>query len=277
MVTHSFVGLDDFATVWKGWIKLASRNVLRSVNTDVRAGAKPDFRPLYGQVKDLMIQRLVNGEWRPGAMLPSEYQLAETFMVSQGTVRKALDELSAENLVVRRQGKGTFVASHTPHRALFHFFHLVDHDDHRQLPDSRLLSCVRKTASPQERSKLRLGAGAGVIRIRRVRLLNGRPTIIEKIVVSSDVFPGLGQSTDVALPNSLYQLYEENYGVIIHRAIEHLRAVKPTKQDATVLGIESGLPLLEIDRIALSIDRRPVEWRVSRCDTQNHKYLSILE
>jgi GntR family transcriptional regulator len=244
---------------------------------DLDADTKPDFRPLYGQVKDLMIQRLVSGEWRPGALLPSENRLAETFMVSQGTVRKALDELAAENLVVRRQGKGTFVATHTAHRALFHFFHLVDQDDHRQLPDSQLLSSVRKSATPQERTNLGLVAGAGVIRVRRVRLLNGHPTIIEKIVVSSDVFPGLGQSSGNALPNSLYQLYEEKYGVIIHRAIEHLRAVKATRQDAKALGIAPDLPLLEIDRIALSLDRRPVEWRVSRCDTRYHDYLSILD
>ena len=271
------ISLVGSVAPWKERIKVTSKEILRSVDENVNAGTKPDFRPLYGQVKDLMIQRLVSGEWRPGALLPSENRLAETFMVSQGTVRKALDELAAENLVVRRQGKGTFVASHTPHRALFHFFHLVDHDNHRQLPESRLLSCVRKSATLQEGTNLGLVAGAGVIRIRRVRLLNGRPTIIEKIVVSSDVFPGLGQPSGDVLPNSLYQLYEENYGVTIYRAIENLRAVNATKQDAKVLGIAPDLPLLEIDRIALSLVRRPVEWRVSRCDTRYHKYLSILD
>src|SRR5262249_5221027 len=70
----------------------------------------PDFRPLYAQVKELLIARLVRGEWRPGGVLPSEFSLAATFGVSQGTVRKALDEMAAQNLVVRRQGRGTFVA-----------------------------------------------------------------------------------------------------------------------------------------------------------------------
>ena len=67
-----------------------------------------------------MIQRVVSGDWKPGELLPSEMKLAVEYHVSQGTVRKALDELTAENVVVRRQGRGTFVAEHDDHRALFH-------------------------------------------------------------------------------------------------------------------------------------------------------------
>lgn len=249
----------------------------RPVEFDLDSMSEPDFRPLYGQVKALMIRRLVSGEWRPGALLPSEMRLAETFKVSQGTVRKALDELAAENLVVRRQGKGTFVASHTPYRALFHFFHLVDRHGHRQLPDSRVLSCARRPATRDEMRNLSVHQGTEVIRIRRVRTLNDRPAIIEKIVVSSDVFPDLVSAGGVNLPNSLYQLYEEKYGVTIHRAIERLRAVAVAARDAKVLQVPMGTPLLEIDRVALSLDRKPIEWRVSRCDTRYHRYLSVLD
>jgi len=71
----------------------------------------PAFSPLYQQIKALILQSLQQGEWKPGEAIPSEMDLAARFRVSQGTVRKAIDELAAENLVVRRQGKGTFVAT----------------------------------------------------------------------------------------------------------------------------------------------------------------------
>ena len=74
----------------------------------------PAFSPLYQQIKGLILQSLQQGEWKPGESIPSEMELAARFRVSQGTVRKAIDELAAENLVVRGKGKGTFVVPPTP-------------------------------------------------------------------------------------------------------------------------------------------------------------------
>src|SRR5450432_187735 len=94
----------------------------------------PDFRPLYAQVKALMIRRMLRGDWRPGALLPSEARLAAEFGVSQGTMRKALDEMATQNLVVRQQGRGTFIARHSQRGALFHFFHIRDESGIKELP-----------------------------------------------------------------------------------------------------------------------------------------------
>ena len=84
-------------------------------------GGSPTFSPLYQQIKALITQSLQSGEWKPGELIPSEVELAGRFKVSQGTVRKAIDELAAENLVMRRQGKGTFVSTHHEARAHFRF------------------------------------------------------------------------------------------------------------------------------------------------------------
>jgi len=241
------------------------------------AGSTPNFRPLYVQVKDLLIQRMVRGDWGPGEPLPTETALAEEFRVSHGTVRKALDKLAAENLVVRQQGRGTFVVSHTPQRALFHFFHMLGKDGSRRLPDSRLLSCERAPASEIERGKLELPAGAEVLRIHRVRTLDGEPAIIEWIVVAAGTFPGLGEPSGEELPNALYQLYEEKYGVTIYRAVEHLGAVNAEAGEAGLLEVDVGTALLEIDRVAVSLDSKPVEWRVSRCHTGSIHYLNTLD
>ena len=234
----------------------------------------PKPRPLYAQVKALLMQRLIAGQWRPGEMLPSEFQLADLFGVSQGTVRKALDALAADNVVVRRQGRGTFVAEHDHHRALFHFFHLVGPDGARRLPESRLISVRKGLAGRNEAGCLEIGRGSPVIRVRRMRSLDGQPAIVETIAVPQRLFPDLADIRQI--PNTLYDLYERRYGVTIARAVERLSAVAADARDAKLLGIAPGAPLLEIDRVALALDGSPVEWRVSRCLTVTHRYQAEL-
>lgn len=234
----------------------------------------PAARPLYAQVKALMLDALIAGRWRADEPLPNEFRLADEFGVSQGTVRKALDELAAENLVVRRQGRGTFVAGHDHDRALFHFFHLVDADGARRLPQSRVLSVREGKAGREDAAHLDIARGDPVVRIQRVRDLDGRAAIVETIAVAGAVFPGL--TGKQPLPNTLYDLYQRDYGITIARAVERLGAVAADERDAKLLGIAPGAPLLQIDRTALALDGRPVEWRISRCLTTTHLYQAEL-
>ncbi len=234
----------------------------------------PDFKPLYLQVKDLMVRRLASGAWRPGEALPSEFQLADEFGVSQGTVRKALDELAAQNLLDRKQGKGTFVAQHTAQRALFHFFHLIADTGERALPGARMLSLAKAKADRGEAMRLGLRTGSLVIRLKRLRLLGQRVAIHERIVLPAALFPGFTDRLSVDVPNELYRYYEERYGVTVARAVEKLKAVAARPDEAKPLGLKNGAPLLEIDRLAYTVDGRAVEWRRSRCDTAGHHYIS---
>jgi GntR family transcriptional regulator len=235
----------------------------------------PNFKPLYAQVKELMIRRLVDNTWTAGMALPSENQLAAELKVSQGTVRKALDEMTAENLLVRRQGRGTFVAEHTQQRALFHFLHLVGENDNRQLPQSQVISIETVQADDQESQQLELDSDAQVIRLNRVRFLNKQPVISETITVPYALFPGLGQQ-DGIIPNSLYSLYERQYGISVTRAVERLSAESAQGEVAKQLTLDPGTPLLSIQRIAYNLNSRPVELRISRCNTHQHHYLSEL-
>lgn len=237
-------------------------------------GGRPAARPLYVQVKELMRSRLSEGSWKPGRLLPSEFELAAEFGVSQGTVRKALDELAVEKLVVRRQGKGTFVAEHDDDRALFHFLKLLADDGARALPESRVLAVKVARANAVERATLALEEGAKVWRIDRLRKLSGRPSILEQVSAPEALFPGLGREEPV--PNTLYRLYEARYGVTVARAEERLKAVAARKAEADALDIAPGTPLLAIDRIAFAIDGRPVELRRSLCLTDRHHYLADL-
>jgi len=238
---------------------------------------RPAKQPLYLAVRDAMLERIGSGALAPGDMLPSEFALADEFDVSQGTVRKALDDLAARNLVVRRQGKGTFVAAHTPERALFHFFHIVTDDGARELPTkSHVLSCRRRRADKDEADALNLDRQDRVIEIRRIREMDGKPAIAETVCVAADMFLDLDKRAVAEVPNELYQMYEERYGITVHRASERLCAVAASADDASALGIKPGTPLLEISRIAETLDGRPVELRKSRCLTDGRHYQSVI-
>ncbi|MEM7221885.1 MAG: GntR family transcriptional regulator [Pseudomonadota bacterium] len=228
------------------------------------------FHPLYRQVKERLTERLVTGHWKPGALLPSEFQLAEELGVSQGTVRKALDELTAEKLLVRRQGRGTFVAEHDQEHALFHFFKLRLVDGGRATPKSHLLKRSAGRAKRQEARRLELERGAPVVRLTRLRELDGRPAVFERLVLPAALFPGLAEAE--TLPNTLYSLFAHRYGITVKRAEEALRAVAAGTEAAGHLGLEAGAPLLEIDRVARAIDGQAVEWRLSLCDTRHCHY-----
>jgi GntR family transcriptional regulator len=235
---------------------------------------RPVARPLYAQVKDSLIRRLVDADWKPGQALPNEFALAAEYGVSQGTMRRALDELAQANLVVRRQGKGTFVAEHTRERALFHFLHLETDGGERAQPESRVLALKAGTPARDEARRLALPALARVVRLERVRLLDGTAAIVERIAVPAARFPGLEKMGRTELPNELYALYQTRWGVSVARAVERLKAVPASAEDAGLLGVKPGAPLLEIDRLAAALDGRPCELRLSRCLTARHRYVS---
>ncbi|MCP4982762.1 MAG: GntR family transcriptional regulator [Gammaproteobacteria bacterium] len=227
---------------------------------------------LYMQIKELLTTKIGKGEWLPGSIIPSEINLAQELGVSQGTVRKAITELVENNVLMRKQGRGTFVSIHDTDRALFHFFHITDNNNHKVLPDSRVLHCRTKPASRMEAAKLHLAAGTDVVRIERVRSISAKPTMIETITLPAGSFDDLGREGNCDLPNTLYELYEKRFGITIHSADEQLRAVVASKHDGKILNLEVGTPLLEIERVALTLDKTPVELRISRCSTRNHHY-----
>jgi GntR family transcriptional regulator len=232
------------------------------------------YRPLYVQVRDQLVRRLIDGEWQPGQHIPSEIELAREVGVSQGTIRKALDAMTAENLLIRRQGRGTFVARPEESRILFQFFRLVPDDGKRSFPDSAILDLQPDAATAPEADALALAPGDPVWRIERVRTLSGDPLLVETITLPAARLPGFGDLETI--PNNVYGLYSERFGITIGRASEKLKAVAATPADATALGCAAGAPLLAITRIALDLENKPVELRVSRCLTQAVHYSSEL-
>lgn len=236
----------------------------------------PKFSPLYVQIKSLVIEGLQSGEWKPGEAIPSEGELARRFGVSQGTVRKAIDEMAAENLLDRRQGKGTFVATHQEQRAQFRFLRLAPDELRDETSDSRILECKRTRAPAEIARKLQLRAGDSVVTIRRVLWFDRVPTVLDDIWLNGVVFRGLTAERLAAYRAPLYALFESEFATPMTRAEEKIRAVAADGAAARALKVAIGTPLLSVERVSMTYGDRPVELRRGLYVTADHHYRNAL-
>lgn len=239
----------------------------------------PAFSPLYQQIRQAMLHSLQAGEWKPLEAIPSEMELAKRYNVSQGTVRKAIDELAAENLVVRKQGKGTFVASHNERHVEYRFLRL--HPDQGTVdgegPAQRnILECRRVRAPAELARQLGLQPGEPVLQVRRVLSLAGTPTILEDMWLPAGPFKGLTAQALAQYQGPTYALFEKEFGVRMIRAEERLRAMLPDAAQAALLQIGTGAPLLQVERISFTYNDTPVEVRKALYRTDTHYYKNTL-
>ena len=218
------------------------------------------------------MQSLQSGEWRPCEAIPSEFELALRYKVSQGTVRKAIDELSAEKHLLRRQGKGTFVATHDEARAQFRFLRLMPDVGEQEWPASRLLDCKRARASAEVAHLLELSAGDAVVVIRRVLSFGEEPTVFEQIYLPGTTFKNLSAAIFNEYKGSMYKLFETEFGTRMIRAEEKIRAVAADASVAELLRVPKDEPLLCVERVAFSYGEKPVEFRRGFYRTDKHFY-----
>lgn len=239
--------------------------------------AAPSFRPLYLQIKDLLVAALADAEWQPGEAIPSEILLAARFGVSQGTVRKAIDAMAGDNLVVRRQGKGTFVATHTEEaQSTVRFLRIRRDDGGDEYPASRLVDVRRAKASADVAKLLEIRNGDPVIQIRRTLEWGGKAVVYDDIVLPAALFRGLTRAKLVAYPGSMYGFFETQFGVRMLHAQERLKAVGADTASAAALGVPVGAPLLAVERVTFTFGGRPVEFRRGLCVTLAHHYANAI-
>ena len=235
----------------------------------------PSFSPLYQQIKGMILNSLRLGEWKPGEAIPSEMDLAIRFRVSQGTVRKAIDDLAAEHLLVRRQGKGTFVATHAEQQVQFRFLKLVPHNGNpgSEGPAQReIVPCRRSSASADIARALALRTGDAVLQARRVLSFVGTPAILEDIWLPAAPFKGLTAERLTNYQGPMYALFETEFNMRMVRAEEKIRAEPATPGQAELLKIAQGTPLLSVERIAYTYKDVPMELRRGYYRTDTHYY-----
>ena len=232
--------------------------------------------PLYRVVKRSLLTAIESGSCPPGETLPSETEIAGAMGVSIGTLRRAVDELAAEHILVRRQGRGTFVATHSTDRFLFQFFHVERADGLREAPLVDLVSFERLRADDEPAEALQLRIGDPVIQIENRLRLQGRAVIYDRLTLPSTLFKGLTEKRFRERPGTIYQLYQSDFGISVLRAKERARAASADRNAVRVLSLPLGQPVMQVRRTALTFGDRPVEHRISIINTTHHDYVNLL-
>ena len=242
-----------------------SKHTLTSKFDNIKGSANlPSFSPLYQQIKELLLQSLQLGEWQPGEVIPSEMDLAERFQVSQGTVRKAIDELAADNLLIRRQGVGTFVATHLEERVQYRFLKLMpDSEDplNKTSAERRIITCKQTVASAKVAKALGLVKDDEVLFLRRVLAFSGVATILEDIWLPGHSFAGLTAQRLSDYHGPMYAFFESAFGVKMVNAQEQIKALLPDPVQAKLLEISVSTPVLSVERTAFTYNNTPMEFR----------------
>lgn len=243
----------------------------KAIVNDPLSGAEP----LYKQVKNKIIQNLTSDEWKPGSAIPSETKLAETYGVGVSTIRMAIGELVAARILIRRQGKGTFVSSRADQHSVYQFFHVVKDGADREAPVSELLSFKRGQADDKVADILNLprsSKDSEVFKLRNLLRISGNPVALYDIVIPCALFKGLNENVIRNFGRTLYGVYQSRYGITIVSTTEELRAVKADSTVARSLKIQTGDPVIEVTRVASTFDSKPVEVRRGWVNTKGFHY-----
>ncbi|HEY4066873.1 MAG TPA: GntR family transcriptional regulator [Burkholderiaceae bacterium] len=230
---------------------------------------------LYESVRARVVDRLQSGHWSPGDRIPTETQLASEFGVGIGTIRRAVGELVAEGVLVRRARLGTTVARHTDEHSFDLYFSFVDAAGKPVKLSARLLSFKKERASPEVSAALRLEHGARVARIENLRSLNGEPLMLDRIWVPLDRFADLNAELFAARPSSIYRFYQDHFGISVVRVVEDLGACVADPALARPLALAPNDPLLRIQRTGFTYHDTPVEFRLRFVNSAGCQYRNI--
>lgn len=237
----------------------------------------PNSSPLYEEIRQRVTRGLIAGEWKPGELIPSEIELARRFGVAKGTVRRALDDLVSEKILVRRQGRGTFVATHTSERARYHFLHMIGRDGSRAPPLAKLL-CYRVVKGTDEAcAKLEIARQSKLINVQDLVAVGAQGVFVDDILIPQSLFPGLTEQVFRDREGTIYALYQDRFNINVVRIREELSAGHAPAEHAKRLAMRQSAPALIIDRIAYTYENKPVELRRSWVNTESHVYLSDLQ
>jgi GntR family transcriptional regulator len=246
--------------------------------TSTKSGIEPrgerDALPRYRWIREQILKHLAESKLRRGDAIQSEVQIAKQFGVSLGTVRKAVDELVAQQILERRQGRGTFVATRDLEASTLFLFHIVAENDVKELPAfERLISSRTRQANEYEARRLKLARDLKVVEVRRTRRFSDRTVMCERLILPEGLFPDFQGRLGRQRPVMLYDFYEKAFGVSVMNFEERVRAVNATTAQSRVIGCAPGAAVLEIERTSYSYSDVPVELRISLCETRRHYYL----
>jgi GntR family transcriptional regulator len=247
----------------------------RAPSVRTKTQARPAAQPLYKQVKDHLIRRVVAGDWRPRDSQPSEFNQADEYGLSQGTIRRAIEEMAVLGLVTRHSGRGTFVASHKGQADPFRFFRFVSESGTDIASgDVVYISSAKVPAEERVAAGLQIGVGEDVARIVRARCHEGQRVLLDCMFLDHRLCPDAEHVIAEQEPNSLYLALEQTYDLLIVHVDERLRSRLASDEEAGLLELPPRQPVLEVERLAFSLAGEPVEWRITVCRTDGVHYLN---
>ena len=235
------------------------------------------MQPLYEEVKKKITISLIEGKWSPGDLIPSEIELAISYNVSQGTIRKAIDELSAESILIRRQGKGTYVATHNEENTQLRFLRLTSNLGLKEKLNNKIISFEKEKATNKIAKILNMSPASTIFSLTRLLTFNEKPLILDVIKIPAQSFKGLTEQMIIESKGAMYRMYEANFGVRMLRADEKIKAITANLENASLLNLKENCPLLSVERISYTYENKPLEWRLGLCVTDNHYYRSELD
>ncbi len=228
----------------------------------------------YQQLRDEFALKIANQDWRPGEAIPAQDDLAKTYGLAIGTVRKAIDVLVAEGMLERFQGRGTFVRRAKFDGSLFRFFRFQTRSGERKIPTSHILNRETVEAPPSVIAALRLKGRVKVIHMSRLRVIEEEPLLVEDIWLPYEKFANFMSLSIEQIGDLLYPAYEEHCGQVVASASETLTVEGVNHADAKQLRLRLGTPIVVIERVAFGYDQEPLEWRCSR-GPANHFYYHV--
>jgi GntR family transcriptional regulator len=207
--------------------------------------------PLYHQLERALADRIASGSYGDG--LPGELELVAEFGVSRGTVRQALDRLSRRGLIVRRRGRGSFVAPIPLEYPVGRFYHFANEMSERGIAESSRVLARGVVRTPRRIARrLEISPDARCVRLVRLRLAGDRPLLLETSHIPEDLGRAL---LDADLTRgSIYDVLEAG-GVRLNRVTEEVRSVALTGAEAGPFDLEAGAPALALERLAWAADR----------------------
>ena len=185
--------------------------------------------------------------------------------------------MAAEKILIRRQGKGTFVASHNEEHNQLRFLRLTSSLGDKEKLDNKLITFEKEKASNGLAKILGINNASTVVSIKRVLTFNEKPLILDLIKVPAASFRGLTPEKVIEKKGSMYRMYETDFGIQMLHAKEKIRAVTASAEAAELLGVSLDSPILSVERTSFTYDNKAIEWRLGLCLTENHHYATELE
>lgn len=236
-----------------------------------------DSKPLYRQVEDLILDDIAAGKLKEGDLIPSEMELAKNYGVHQGTVRKAVLNLTAKGMLYRKQGKGTFVVFQENNVKRFRNYRFISKSTSDfELVNTALLSLEIVRADGDTADNLQIRKGTGIIRLEQLGKIGEKSFLHWVSFLPKRLYPGLENYTaQDFLKNTLWKLQEIYFKIRVKKREEYVSSIEADEYTARTLDTSPGKPILRIKMKATSIEDEIFEYRISHCKLESLDFYTL--